>query len=52
MEGFYTSFMNVSYVASKVLGTWELAEAAQLENHNGKMGTAGVRLIMMLDPMC
>ena len=51
MESFYTSFMNVSYVASRVLRTWELAEAAQLEKHDGKTGVAAVRFSIVLDPV-
>ena len=51
IDKFYTCTMNAAYTSSRVLGTWELAGAAQLDKHNGKMGTAGVRLIMMLDPM-
>ena len=51
IAGFYTNLYNQSYMQSKTLGTWELADAAQLDKHNGKPGTKGVRLIMMLDPV-
>ena len=48
---FYSSLMNLVWHASATLGTWELAQAAQIDKQNGKQGTAGIRLIMMLDPL-
>ena len=48
---FWASLMNLMWTSSCTLGTWELAEAAQLSKHNGKEGTAAIRLVMMLDPM-
>ena len=47
----YAGLLNVAYNTSHTLGTWELADAAQLDKHNNKEGTAGIRLIMMLDPI-
>ena len=35
----------------KLLGTWQLADAAQLDKHNGKGGTKAIPLINMLDPL-
>ena len=51
MESFFTALFHLSYRKSKTLGTWQLADAVQLDKHNGKAGTSGIRLIMMLDPM-
>ena len=47
MPGFFNQLKGTG----RTLGTWQLADAAQLDKHNGKLGTAGTRLIMMLDPM-
>ena len=47
----FAGLFNLAYRTSHTLGTWELAQSAQLEKHNGKPGTLGIRLIMMLDPM-
>ena len=48
---FFAGLFNQLAFSSTTLGTWELADAAQLDKHNGKEGTLGIRLIMMLDPM-
>ena len=50
-RAFFATFFNHLKWSGKTLGTWELADAAQIDKHNGKQGTAGVRLVMMLDPM-
>ena len=49
-SSFFSSIMNVAWNALQTIGTWELAAAVQLDKHNGKESTLGVRLIMMLDP--
>ena len=51
IKQFYAGLLNICYNFSKTLGTWELAEGAQLDKHNGKDGTLGIRVIMMMDPM-
>ena len=51
IRSFYTGVMNIAYKFSCTLGTWELAQAAQLDKRNGKEGPLGIRLIMMLDPL-
>ena len=43
--------INLAYGEGRVLGTWQLSDAAQWDKHNGKEGPAAVRLINMLDPM-
>ena len=38
------------WVEGKIMGTWELADAVQLDKHNRKEGTKAIRLINKLDP--
>ena len=45
-----TNTLNSAWHEDRVLGTWQLADAAQLDKHNGKEGTKAIRLINMLDP--
>lgn len=47
----FAALMNLSYSTSSTLGTWEQAEAAQLDKHNGKAGAQGIRIICMMDAM-
>ena len=51
LRSFYAGLFNQLNWSGRTLGTFQLADAAQLDKHNGKLGTAGTRLIMMLDPM-
>ena len=46
---FVAAMFNIFYAKSLTLGTWELADGVQLDKQNGKAGTLGIRLIMMLD---
>ena len=48
---FVDGLFNLLAFSSATLGTWELADAAQLDKHNGKEGTLGIRLILMMDPL-
>ena len=46
---FNAAIMDLSYNTARVLEAWELADAAQLDKHNGKQGGQGIK-IMVLDP--
>ena len=48
---FYAAVFNRFYDPGITLGTWELADAIQLDKNNGKLGTKSKILIMMLDPL-
>ena len=45
------SGLNAMWQGGAVLGTWQYAQTAKLDKHNGKEGTGGPRLINMLDPL-
>lgn len=50
LKKWYAALLNYMCCHSLTLGTWEIAQAARIPTHNGKLATSSIRH-MMLEPL-